>query len=202
MPYVVGLTGGIGSGKSAAASEFETLGATVVDTDAIAHALTGPDGAAMPAIRERFGPSVIASDGRLDRAQMRALAFGDPEARHALESILHPRIREEAQRQVHAATSPYVVLVVPLLVESGSYRDRVARVAVVDCTPETQIARTMARSRLPREQVEQILAAQATREQRLSAADDVIPNDSTLEALRHCVAALHARYLDAARGTA
>lgn len=195
MGYIVGLTGGIGSGKSAAAEGFRTLGATVVDTDLIAHALTAPGGAAMPAIRERFGHAVVAPDGRLDRARMREVAFADPQARRTLEGILHPLIRAQSEADLKAATGPYAILVVPLLVESGSYRDRVDRVLVVDCAEETQIRRTMARSGLDREAVLRILAAQATRAQRLAAADDVIDNEGSREALEQQVAALHRRYL-------
>ncbi|MCW5625979.1 MAG: dephospho-CoA kinase, partial [Burkholderiales bacterium] len=141
MTFRVGLTGGIGSGKSAAAAHFAQLGADVIDTDAIAHALTAPGGAGMPPIVARFGPAMAAADGSLDRSQMRELAFSDPEARHALEGILHPMIRTEVDRQIAGCRALYVVVVVPLLVESGGYRDRVERVVVVDCLPETQIAR-------------------------------------------------------------
>jgi len=194
VPFVVGLTGGIGSGKSTVADLFAALGAGIVDTDVIAHRLTGPDGAAMPAIRARFGDAVIAPDGRLDRQAMRDRAFADPDARKALEAILHPLIRQEADRQVVASEAPYVMLVVPLLVESGSYRQRVDRVLVVDCAPETQVQRTMARSGLTRDAVLRILAAQATREARLAAADDVVDNDGPPAQLAPRVAALHARY--------
>lgn len=196
--FVVGLTGGIGSGKSAAAEEFAALGAAVVDTDAIAHELTAPGGAAMPALKAAFGDAVAAADGSLERAAMRARVFADAEARHRLEAILHPLIRAEAERRCAAALaagSPYVVLVVPLLVESGAYRERVARVAVVDCAEETQVARVMARSGMSRDEVERIVAAQATRTRRLAAADDVIDNQGDRENLRRQVARLHGRYL-------
>ena len=199
MPYVVGLTGGIGSGKSAAADEFARLGADVIDTDAISHVLTAPGGDAIDPIRAAFGDDVITSDGRLDRARMREIAFRDPSARKTLESILHPLIRAESERRTTAATAPYVVLVVPLLVEGREYRRRVARVAVVDCPVETQIARTMARSQLDRAAVERILAAQASRDDRLAAADDIIDNTGDLAALHARVAALHHEYLAAAR---
>lgn len=194
MPFVVGLTGGIGSGKSTVADLFAALGAGIVDTDVIAHQLTGPDGAAMPAIRARFGDAVIAADGRMDRQAMRDRAFADPEARKALEGILHPLIRQETDRRVRASAAPYVMLVVPLLVESGDYRQRVDRVLVVDCAPETQVRRTMTRSGLTRDAVMRILAAQAPREARLAAADDVIDNDGPPARLQSLVADLHARY--------
>lgn len=195
MTYVVGVTGGIGSGKSAAADLFAARGAAVIDTDAIAHALTKADGAAMPAIRAEFGETVISSDGALDRAAMRAMAFADPSARKRLEAILHPLIRDEGERQLAAAGTPYAVLVVPLLIEAGDYRKRVNRIAVVDCAETTQIARVMSRSGLARPEIERILAAQATRAERLAAADDVIDNDGELAALAPQIERLHANYL-------
>jgi len=195
VTYVVGVTGGIGSGKSAAADLFAARGAAVIDTDAIAHALTKADGAAMPAIRAEFGETVISSDGALDRAAMRAMAFADPSARKRLEAILHPLIRDEGERQLAAAGTPYAVLVVPLLIEAGDYRKRVNRIAVVDCAETTQIARVMSRSGLARPEIERILAAQATRAERLAAADDVIDNDGELAALAPQIERLHANYL-------
>lgn len=194
-PWLVGLTGGIGSGKTTIAHLFEAQGVTVVDTDAIAHELTGPGGAAMVTIEQAFGPGVVAADGRLDRAAMRARAFADPDERRRLEAILHPMIGRLTAERAQAAESPYVILAIPLLVEGGRARDRVHRVLVVDCKPETQVTRVMQRSGLPREQVLAIMQAQATREQRLAAADDVIDNDGPREGLPAAVAALHARYL-------
>ena len=201
MTYVVGLTGGIGSGKSAAADLFAERGILVVDTDAIAHALTAPGGAAMPAIRAEFGATVAAADGALDRAAMRAIVFADPAARQRLEAILHPMIRRESERLLaaDAARSPYAILMVPLLIEAGSYRERVDRIAVVDCAEATQIARVMGRNGLAREEVQRILAAQATRAERLAVADDVIDNDGDLAALRPQIERLHVNYLAYAR---
>ncbi|MCM2312858.1 MAG: dephospho-CoA kinase [Steroidobacteraceae bacterium] len=201
-PYVVGLTGGIGSGKSAAADRFAELGAAIVDTDAIAHALTGPDGQAIRAIRAAFGDAVITPDGALDRKAMRDRAFADPNERRRLEAILHPAIGAESARQVSAARAPYVVLVVPLLVESGKYRERCNSLCVVDCPVEVQIARVMTRSHLPEEQVRAIMATQASREQRLAAADEVIDNGSDLATLITQVDRLHEKYLAAARTVA
>lgn len=205
-PFVVGLTGGIGSGKSAAADEFAALGATVIDTDAIAHALTTAGGSAMPALRATFGDAVIAPDGALDRAAMRQRAFADPAERQRLEAILHPLIRTEVDARIRrlAGTdfSRYVILVVPLLVESGSYRDRVDRIAVVDCPEELQVARVMTRSGLDIETVRAIVAAQASRQARLAAADDIILNDGSRDKLASGVRALHARYIDLARAHA
>lgn len=195
MPFVIGLTGGIGSGKSAAADEFARLGATLVDTDAIAHALTSPGGAAIDAVRAAFGDACIDASGAMDRAKVRARVFADPSARRRLEDILHPLIRRESAARVAAAGGAYVVLVVPLLVESADYRSRVDRVLVVDCPVELQLARVRARSGLSEDEARRIVAAQVSRETRLAAADDVIDNSGTLEALHAQVQRLHHRYL-------
>lgn len=197
--FVVGLTGGIGSGKSAAAEAFRRHGVEIVDADAVAHELTAPHGAAMDAIVAEFGNTVVTAEGGLDRAAMRRLAFADAEVRGRLEHILHPRIRRICAERCAAAVSPYVVLVVPLLIESGTYRDRCRRLVVVDCPEAVQIARVMARSGMERVEVERIMAAQASRAQRLAVADDVIDNGGALENLAPQVARLHAKYLDLAR---
>lgn len=194
-PYVVGLTGGIGSGKSAAADLLAARGALVVGTDQIAHQLTAPGGAAMEPIREAFGNGVVAADGALNRPAMRALAFEDPDARKRLEAILHPMIRAESERQCRAATTPYVVLVVPLLIESGTYRERVRRLCVVDCPEDVQVLRVMQRSGLEERQVRAIMAAQASRAERLAAADDVIDNSAGYAELAVQVERLHGAYL-------
>lgn len=197
--YIVGLTGGIGSGKSAAAECFRQLGIEIVDADAIAHELTGPQGAAMSGISAAFGPGVITADGALDRTAMRQLAFANPDARRQLEAILHPRIRQICDQRCIAASSPYALLVVPLLVESGTYRQRCQRLVVVDCPEETQIARVMARNGMRREEVERIMTAQASRAERLAAADDVIDNSGPAAALMPQIFALHDKYLELAR---
>lgn len=192
----VGLTGGIGSGKSTVADLFAARGVPVVDTDVIAHQVTAPHGVAMPQIRAQFGPEFVAPDGSMDRARMRALVFSDEAARKRLEAITHPLIRSETERASKDASGPYVIVVVPLLVESGTWKTRVDRVLDVDCSVETQIARVMRRNGFAREQVLAIIARQATREARLAAADDVIVNDgATPESLGQEVDALHARYL-------
>jgi dephospho-CoA kinase len=197
--FVVGLTGGIGSGKSAAAEIFAELGAAVVDADAIAHDLTGPQGGAMAAIREAFGEAAVAVSGALDRDVMRARIFSDTTARKRLEAILHPLIRSESERLIAAnATAPYVVLVVPLLIESGDYRARVDRIVVVDCSDETRLQRVQTRSGLTRTEIVRIMAAQASREQRLAAADDVIDNSDSPADLRARVAGFDARYRELA----
>lgn len=196
----VGLTGGIGSGKSTVADLFAARGVPLVDTDVIAHRITAPHGIAMAAISAQFGPEFVATDGSMDRARMRALVFSDEAARKRLEAITHPLIRAETEREMREANGPYVIVVVPLLVESGSWKTRVDRVLAVDCGVETQIARVMRRNGFAREQVLAIIARQATREARLAAADDVIVNDgATLETLTRDVEALHERYLELSR---
>ena len=198
-PYVVGLTGGIGSGKSAAADEFARLGATVVDTDVIARAVTAARGAAIPALRELLGPEYFDASGAMDRAKVRERVFGDPTAKKDLEAVLHPMIRAESERQIAAATGPYVIYVVPLLVESGNYRLRVQRVAVIDCPEEAQIERVRQRSHLSESEVRRIIATQVPRAGRRAAADDLIDNGGTLDALHKQVRGLHRSYLDFAR---
>ena len=198
MKFVVGLTGGIGSGKSAAAAEFARLGATVVDTDAIAHELTGRNGLAVSQIRKLFGEKAIGPDGAMDRSVMRGLAFSDPAARKGLEAILHPLIREESARRIAAAVGPYVIHVVPLLIESGDYRGGVDRVLVVDSPEEAQLARVKSRG-LNEDEIRKVIGAQAPRRARLEAADDVIDNAGTLDELRKQVGELHKKYLKSAR---
>lgn len=193
--YTVGLTGGIGSGKSSVGRAFEARGVTVVDADALAHGLTQPGGLAMPAIRAAFGDEFVDASGAMDRAKMRAVVFADPAAKARLEGILHPIIRAETLRLANAATSPYVILMIPLLIESGVARSRCDRVLVVDCPEEEQVRRVMTRSGLAAEQVRAIMAAQATRAQRLSGADDVLDNGGGPEAIEPQVERLHARYL-------
>jgi dephospho-CoA kinase len=195
VTLVVGLTGGIGSGKSAAAREFEALGAAVVDSDAIAHELTAPGGAALEHIKALFGEAFIAPSGAMDREAMRSRVFNDPPAKRALEALLHPMIRTQAERRIAAARAPYVIYVVPLLLESGDYRSRVDRVLVVDAPEALQLERVRSRSGLPEREVRGIMAQQASRAARLAAADDLIDNSGALDALRAQVAALHARYL-------
>ena len=193
---VVGLTGGIGSGKSAAADRFAELGVPVVDTDQIAHQLTGPGGAAMAEIERAFGPSALAGDGSLDRAAMRAKVFVNPEERHRLEAILHPAIHAESVLRLQAAAGDYAVLVVPLLFESDRYLPLLARTLAVDCREDVQVERVMRRSGLSAEAVRAIMAAQLPRELRLSRADDVIDNSGGLAELRLQVDAKHSYYLE------
>jgi len=193
--FAVGLTGGIGSGKSTVAECFAELGVPVIDTDVIARQLTAPGSEALDAIRAAFGETVMQPDGTLDRATLRRLIFADAAARRQLEAILHPRIRQAVEHALAALTAPYALIVIPLLVETGSYRDVLSRVLVVDCPEELQIARVMARSGLAPDEVKAVLAAQATRAERLAAADDVLVNTGSPKALRSEVATLHRRYL-------
>lgn len=180
----VGLTGGIGSGKSTVSGLLASHGAAIIDTDAIARRLTLPGGAAIAAIRVEFGEDFIDATGALDRERMRALAFADPPAKRRLEAILHPLIGLEAERQAAAASSSILVFDVPLLVESGRWRQRVDRVLVVDCSEETQVRRVIERAGWPAETVRSVIAAQASRAARLACADDVIHNDGiTLDQL-------------------
>lgn len=202
MPYCVGITGGIGSGKSRATAMFGELGAGVVDTDEISHQITASGGAAMPEIVAAFGPAAAAADGSLDRAAMRQRIFSDPRARRQLENILHPRIRAQAHKCIEESASPYVLLVVPLLLETGAYRDIVRRILVVDCDEALQVSRTIARSRIDEASVRAIMAAQIPRHERLARADDVIRNDGDVEELRRQVATLHDKYLKLAAGAA
>ncbi|MDR2092632.1 MAG: dephospho-CoA kinase [Azoarcus sp.] len=190
----IGLTGGIGSGKSAAAARFAGHGVTIIDTDAIAHELTAPGGAALPALRAAFGDTVIAGDGGLDRVRMRARVFADPAERARLEAILHPMIAAESLRRCAVDTSPYVVVDIPLLAETGHWRERCDRVCVVDCPRETQIARVAERNGHSRAEIEAIVAAQASREARLAIADDIIDNSGPLDVLHAQVDVLHERY--------
>jgi dephospho-CoA kinase len=194
-PLRIGLTGGIGSGKSTVGLMLHELGAAVIDADAIARRVTASQGSAMTAIAQTFGADFISPDGALDRERMRAHVFSHPEAKQALEAIIHPLVAQETQRQAqHAIANGHHALVfdVPLLVESGTrWRAQVDRVLVVDCSEETQIERVMARNGWSRETVQAIIAAQASRAQKLAAADWVIDNEGiSLEALRASVLSL------------
>jgi dephospho-CoA kinase len=194
-PFSVGLTGGIGSGKTTVADMFGELGASLIDTDAIAHQLSAPGGRAIAAIRNSFGTEFITEAGAMDRVRMRAHVFAQPPARKQLEAILHPLIRSETARAAQEAKGAYLIFVVPLLVESGNWQSQTARVLVVDCEEEIQIARVMRRNNLTRAEVEAIMAAQASRQARLAAADDVLENNGDAAALMPRVQQLHSQYL-------
>lgn len=199
MPLVIALTGGIGSGKSTVAAMLGELGADIIDTDAIAHRLTAPGQPGARAIGEQFGADYLRADGALDRDRMRQLVFSDPAAKHKLEAILHPMIRAEVNAAVHVAHAPYVVIVVPLLIETGAYRDLAQRILVVDCSEQQQMARVIQRNGFAPEAAQAIMASQASRAERLGHADDVVRNETDLAALRAGVVALHRRYLDLAK---
>jgi len=184
----LGLTGGIGSGKSTVAQLLQEHGASVIDADAISKACTQPGGSAMPAVAQTFGPTFIAQDGSLDRQRMREHVFTNPDARRLLESILHPLVAQEIQRQAKAVTSQCLVFDVPLLVESPRWRPQLDLVLVVDCETETQIRRVVSRSGLDRTAIEGIIASQSPRAKRLAAADLVIFNNgSAIEPLQRAV---------------
>jgi dephospho-CoA kinase len=197
--FVVGLTGGIGSGKSSVAQLFAERGIDVIDADAIAHELTRPGGGAIEAIGAAFGTEMLDPSGGLDRTRMRSRAFAEPEARKRLEAILHPMIRAETERRAAGALSPYLILMIPLLIESGDPHRRCDRVLVVDCPEEEQIKRVMARSGLARADVKAIMATQASRTARLRHADDIIENGGDPSRLPPQVDAVHLRYLAAAK---
>ena len=189
----IGLTGGIGSGKSTVARVLVACGAVLVDTDAIARSLTLPGGAALPALAEAFGPEILAADGALDRDRMRHIAFEDPTSKRRLEGVLHPMIGAEAMRQATAAGHAPVVFDVPLLTESRHWRSRVERVLVIDCREQTQIDRVMQRSGWTEAAVRRVIEQQATRAQRRAVADAVVFNEGiTTEALRAEVEAVWA----------
>jgi dephospho-CoA kinase len=203
VSLVVGLTGGIGSGKTTVADRFAVLGAAVVDTDVIARELTSAQGAAMPAIIRAFGSAMLQKDGSLDRAAMRRLCFSDPAKRQSLEAILHPLIRSESKarcrRETNADHVPYILLVVPLLIESGAYHEHIDRILVVDCDEAQQIARVMARSALSEKEVRDIMDTQASRAERLAVADDVLSNTGERAELQIGILALHRRYVELGR---
>ncbi len=195
MRYCVGLTGGIGSGKSTVASLFREQGIVVIDSDVISHQLTQAGGAAIALIGMAFGEEYLTAGGALDRAKMRELVFSDAAAKHRLEAILHPLIRAQMLAQAQAASSRYLLMVVPLLFEAHGYLELMQRVLVVDCAEDIQVARAMQRSALDERAVRAIMAQQVSRVDRLRRADDVIHNDGSLDELRGQVERLHQEYL-------
>lgn len=195
QPFTVGLTGGIGSGKTTVANMFAELGAYLVDTDLIAHALTKKNGAAISAIENAFGADFILPSGAMDREKMRQYVFSQPDEKKRLEAILHPLIREKTEAAAKESTGIYTIFVVPLLVESGSWKQRVSRVLVIDCSEQTQVQRVMNRNGMAQEQVLAIMQTQASREQRLKAADDVITSEGSLGKIQLEVRRLHDKYV-------
>lgn len=195
MTFIVGLTGGIGCGKSRASQCFSDLGIDVIDTDVIARKLTYPHGEAINPIRNTFGDTLITADGSLDREKMRNLIFSDSDSRHKLEKILHPLILKETVRQIAQTQSPYIIIVVPLLFETNDYDNIIQRILVIDCEEQQQISRTMTRSQLSEQQVKAIMANQISRKARSQKADDVIINNQDIDYLKAQIAQLHHKYL-------
>lgn len=195
---IVGLTGGIGCGKSAVAEIFTRLGTTVIDTDQIARQLTALGQPALAAIREQFGEEYFLPDGNLVRARLRRLVFSDAAAKKQLEALLHPLIRDEVRRRLVTVQTPYAIVAVPLLLETGAYREMVQRILLVDCGEEQQVERVMARSRFSEEEVRAIMASQISRSERLLLVDDIIDNHGDRTALQQQVEQLHHRYLQLA----
>ncbi|MFP3516844.1 dephospho-CoA kinase [Pseudomonas sp. SIMBA_077] len=193
-PWILGLTGGIGSGKSAAAEHFASLGVHVVDADHAARWVVEPGRPALTKIAEHFGDSVLLADGQLNRSALRNIIFSDPQQRQWLEALLHPLVREEIAQNLAQAQSPYAILVSPLLIESGQY-STTQRVLVIDAPQTLQIQRTLLRDNTNEEHVQAILNAQASREERLRHADDVLVNDTDLQVLKTEVERLHHFYL-------
>ena len=205
MALVIALTGGIGSGKSSVANILAELGAAVIDTDEIAHELTAAGQPGAHAIAREFGAGSLDAGGALDRQRMRELVFADAAAKQKLEALLHPMIRAEVADRIARVTAktsgrpPYIVLVVPLLIETGAYRKLAQRVLVVDSDEQLQVARVVRRSQLTPAAVAAIMANQASRDERLRHADDIVSNDGDLATLRASVEALHQKYLEKAR---
>ena len=197
--FIVGVTGGIGSGKTTVAHLFAQQGAAVVDTDDIAKSLTLPGASALLVLQQHFGARIIAADGGLDRTVLRSIVFADPDARHFLESVLHPLIRQAADKMCAQSTAPYVLLLIPLLFETGAYREQLSRVLLVDCKEEVQVQRVMQRSALSEEEVRAIMVTQATRAIRQAGSDDILLNEgesaSDWSKLQAAVFALHDKYL-------
>jgi dephospho-CoA kinase len=200
LRLTVGLTGGIASGKTSAARRFAALGVPVIDADEAARSVVEPGSLGLAALVERFGTGILGAEGALDRRALRRLAFADPEARRDLEAVLHPRIRAEMDRLASLATGPYLVMAIPLLVEGGDARRRVDRVLVIDVDERRQLERLMARDGGSEAEARAIVSAQATREQRLGQADDVIDNRGSLADLERAVDERHAVYLELAAG--
>jgi dephospho-CoA kinase len=197
-PFVIGVTGGIGCGKSTICREFSALGAPVVDTDEVAREVVAPGTPGLAAVVAHFGEDILAADGTLDRRRLRSIVFADATQRQWLEALLHPLIRARTDAHVLSANYPYCLVCIPLLVERGG-GNRVDRVLVIDCPPAVQIERVMARDKLTALEVEAIMQTQAPRAARLAAADDVIENIGDVETVRPAIRALHQRYLDLAQ---
>ena len=195
MSLIIGLTGGIGSGKTSATRFFAAEGIAIIDADTIAHELTGVQGDAIPNIKKYFGVDFITKNGKLDRKKMKNRIFSDINSRKKLEEILHPLIQAEIMHRIETASSPYIIVVAPLLLETGDYCETVTRILVVDCNEEYQISRTVSRDGLSKEEVRTIMATQKPRQERLNQADDVIVNDTDISSLQEKVKLQHNIYL-------
>ena len=195
MSLIIGLTGGIGSGKTSATRFFAAEGIAIIDADTIAHELTGAQGNAIPNIKKYFGVDFITKNGELDRKKMKNRIFSDINSRKKLEEILHPLIQAEVMHRIENASSPYIIVVAPLLLETGDYCETVTRILVVDCNEEYQISRTVSRDGLSKEEVRTIMATQKPRQERLNQADDVIVNDTDISSLQEKVKLQHNIYL-------
>ena len=195
MSLIIGLTGGIGSGKTSATRFFAAEGIAIIDADTIAHELTGVQGDAIPNIKKYFGVDFITKNGKLDRKKMKNRIFSDINSRKKLEEILHPLIQAEIMHRIETAFSPYIIVVAPLLLETGDYCETVTRILVVDCNEECQISRTVSRDGLSKEEVRTIMATQKPRQERLNQADDVIVNDTDISSLQEKVKLQHNIYL-------
>ena len=195
MPLVIGLTGGIGSGKTCAANYFSELGINIIDTDEIARTLTQPGGSAITPIINTFSDAVIATDGALDRSKMRQLVFSDNAFKQKLEAILHPFILKEVLHRVKQSKSSYTIVAIPLLFETTDYHEIIQRTLVIDCDEQKQVARTMARSKLNEQEVRAIMATQVSRQYRLQKADDEIINNDDFDCLHEQILRLHKKYL-------
>lgn len=198
---IVGLTGGIGSGKTTVSDVFQELGIEVVDADVVSRELTAVNGRAIPEIIQKFGPAAVSPDGSMNRKFVRELVFSDPEAKTTLENILHPLIRKECLRRLDASQSPYTILSIPLLIESPFWRSSIDRLLVVEAPEDVRIKRVVRRSRLTPEAVKKIISTQATTADRLEAADDIIENVGLLKDLKSSVFKLHTLYLDLSNPT-
>jgi len=195
MSLIIGLTGGIGSGKTSATNFFTAEGIVAIDTDIIARELTKPQGIAIPNIQKSFGGNFVTLDGKLDRKKMRDLIFSDIDSRKQLEAILHPLIQTEVMRRITISSSPYIIIVVPLLLETGSYYEIISRTLVIDCNEQYQITRTISRSELNEQEVRAIMSAQKSRQERLNQANDVIVNNTDIFCLQRQVKIQHNKYL-------
>jgi dephospho-CoA kinase len=194
--FTLGITGGIGSGKTSVSNFFAEFGASIIDTDVIAHELCKPNGMAMPLIKLNFGEDFIQADGAMNRSKMRELIFKDAQVKQQLESILHPLIRQQTELMATQSTGLYAILVIPLLIESKKWVNRLDRILVIDCKEETQIQRVMQRNGFNREQVLQIMATQVNRHERLQYADDLINTENDFATIRQQVEVLHKKYVD------